>query len=189
MMLPLLSKDMEVEFTNEWWSRTVNDKKRLIAWLHKLHGTEIGGFDDYTNFIAQYEMDARTKTIFQNIAADELRHGGLIADLCDSMNQPIIEMPKSTYWAEMNENIIDLKSAAAVNYFGEALAAFRFEVIMEHPETTDDIKNLLSVVLPDEQFHRTTLNKIAGSDLIEQLQSKHDAAVARLKRKQFIDRS
>lgn len=43
------------------------------------------------------------------------------------------------------------------------------------------IKELLSKVLPDEQFHRETLKRIAGNDLLELMAEKHHRAVAELR--------
>lgn len=178
----MIDKDKEVAFTQEWWMRTTKDEQKMIAWLKKLYGTEVGGYDDYQAFLRRFTLDDRTTKIFTNIGEDELKHGGLIINLLDSRGHKIEERPPvSAYWTEMNERIHDLPTAAAVNYFGEALAAFRFEVILEMPNTPQDVKNLLDVVLPDEQFHRQTLRKIAGEDLIQQFQEYHDAAVKRLK--------
>lgn len=183
-MIHLINKDADVAFTTAWWERTIKDEAKLILWLQKLQQTEIGGYDDYMVFIRQFEPEERTRKIFSNIADDELKHSGLIVDLLEARGyRNSLDDLSSTYWATMNENIIDLKTAAAVNYFGEALAAFRFEVIAEHKETPGDIKELLSKVLPDEQFHRETLKRIAGNDLLESMAEKHHRAVAELRGK------
>lgn len=174
--------DAEVKFTSDWWTRVNKDEAKLIAWLKKLYGTEIGGHDDYFSFLSKYQVDERTEKIFTNIALDELKHGGLIEGVLKERGfQLDPNAPPSTYWTEMDAHIMDLQTAAAVNYFGEALAAFRFEVIIDHPDTPADVKEILHIILPDEQFHRTTLRKIAGEDTLEKFQEIHDAAVRRLK--------
>jgi len=176
------NKDAEVQFTSDWWVRVNQDETKLIAWLKKLYGTEIGGHDDYFSFLSKFQVDDRTEKIFTNIALDELKHGGLIENLLDARGHKLDpNPPQSSYWLEMDSHIEDLKTAAAVNYFGEALAAFRFEVIIDHPATPSDVKEILNVILPDEQFHRTTLRRIAGEDMIGKFQEIHDTAVRRLK--------
>lgn len=176
------TKDQEVLFTSDWWSRTLKDEPKLIAWLQKLQQTEIGGYDDYMEFIRRFEPEERTHRIFTNIALDEQKHSGIIIGVLHERGRSIskIQMP-STYWSSMNEHITDLQTAAAVNYFGEALAAFRFEVILDHPETPADLKEMLSIILPDEQFHRETLMRLAGNDKLEEFALHHHAAVAALK--------
>lgn len=182
-MITNFNKDAEVQFTSDWWVRVNNDETKLIAWLRKLYGTEIGGAADYHRFLRNYVVEERIARIFNNIADDELKHGGLIRAVLANRGYKLDPNPPvSEYWKEMDANIVDLQTAAAVNYFGEALAAFRFEVIIDHPATPSDVKEILHIILPDEQFHRTTLKHIAGSDTLERFQSIHDAAVARLKK-------
>lgn len=174
--------DQEVAFTTAWWQRTTADESKLIQWLKKLHTTEISGYTDYQEFIKRFDVDDRTFRIFTNIGQDELKHGGLIEGVLSDRGFGLDPAaPKSSYWEEMNTNIIDLPTAAAVNYFGEALAAFRFEVIIDLPNTPADVREILRVILPDEQFHRQTLRHLAGDDLLEELREKHDLAVKRLK--------
>jgi hypothetical protein len=177
-----LTKDEEVTFTKDWWSRTLKVEMKLINWLRKLHGTEIGGYEDYQRFKQLYKPEERTERIFTNIANDELKHGEVIVALLGSRGFVLGEgAPKSTYWHEMDSHITDLSSAAAVNYFGEALAAFRFEIMYEHKETPEDIKNMLDIILPDEQFHRETLKRLAGDEILSKFREKHNEAVAKLK--------
>lgn len=176
--------DQEVAFTQGWWHGLVRDEARLVQWLRKLHGTEIGGYYDYQNFLARFTPDERTTKIFTNIALDEQKHAGLIVNALLERGFVLgTAAEPSTYWSEMNGNITDLKTAAGVNYFGEALAAFRFEVILEHKDTPADIKEMLGIILPDEQFHRETLKRIAGDDILGALKEKHDMAVANLKKR------
>ena len=130
-MIHTKTLDEEVAFTSEWWSRTVKDEPKLIRWLQKLQQTEIGGFDDWNAYADTFKPDDRTLTILSNIADDELKHSGLIIDVLNNRgyHNSLEQMP-SIYWAEMNAHITDLQTAAAVNYFGEALAAFRFEILV-----------------------------------------------------------
>lgn len=175
-------KDVEVAFTNQWWSGVAADETKLTKWLQKLQQTEIGGYDDYMSFLSLYKVDERTTRIFTNIAEDEKKHSGLIIDLLESRGSgtSAIAMP-STYWDDMNKYVVDTKTAAAVNYFGEALAAFRFELIEAHEETPSDVRELIRKVLPDEQFHRETLKRIAGDNLLDIYSSYHFDAVEKLK--------
>lgn len=173
--------DQEVAFTSAWWSRTLKDEPKLIAWLQKLEQTEIGGYDDYMAFIAAFDPDERTHKIFTNIAEDEKKHAGIITDVLSARGFELnpVRVP-STYWMTMNSHIVDLQTAAAVNYFGEALAAFRFEVLIEHHDTPQDIKEMLSIILPDEQFHRETLKRLSG-DKLDEFVDHHHRAVSVLK--------
>ena len=182
-MIHTRNLDEEVAFTSDWWSRTVKDEAKLIKWLQKLQQTEIGGFDDWNAYADTFKPDERTLKIISNIADDELKHSCLIVNLLNErgFHNSLDKMP-SQYWDTMNTHIVDLETAAAVNYFGEALAAFRFEILVEHKETPGDIRDLLRIVLPDEQFHRQTLKRIAG-DRLDEFVDHHHRAVAMIRGK------
>jgi rubrerythrin len=179
-----LTLDEEVAFTKAWWENLIKDEARTAAWLKKLYGTELGGYDDYQGFLAKFKHEAtdRTVKILSNIADDELKHSKVIIDvLAGRGHQLDPNPPQSTYWQTMDSHIVDLTTACAANYYGEALAAFRFEVIAEHKDTPTDIREMLSIVLPDEQFHRETLKRLAGADILEQFREIHENAVIQLK--------
>ncbi|HET8687755.1 MAG TPA: hypothetical protein VFM18_13975, partial [Methanosarcina sp.] len=59
--------------------------------------------------------------------------------------------------------------------------AFRFEVIESMDETPSDIKDALRIILPDEQFHKITLEKVAGNEALEKMSIVHNAALIALK--------
>jgi rubrerythrin len=171
-----------IQFTTAWWERTLKDEAALIRWLQKLRHTEYGGFEDYTGFTQRFAADERAKNQFRYIADDELKHSLLISELLRSRGHELDMTPTpSLFWGTMNEHIVDLQSAAAVNYFGEALAAFRFEILIAHEQTPKDIKDMLGIILPDEQFHREALMRMAGEDMIAKLAPIYNATVKALK--------
>lgn len=175
----------EIDFTKAWWLRTLADRAKLYAWLQKLRHTEYGGFLDYNAFVERFKPEEKPTRQFQNIAADELKHSGLISDLLSINGQillPRSDTEPSLFWGTMNEHIVDLQSAAAVNYFGEALAAFRFEVILSCDETPTDIRNLFDQILPDEQFHREALMRMAGEEMLTKLSAVYRETTQRLKK-------
>lgn len=174
----------EIEFTQDWWKRCLKDDAKLVRWLQKLENTEIGGFHDYVTAMGTYVLDARTHRIFANIASDEFKHSNLLLQLFQDRKiepQSTNEEFVSSYWKTMNSHIVDLETYCAVNYLGESLAAFRFEVIAEMPETPSDIKYFLDKALPDEQFHRETLKRLCSEKVLVHIKAVHDDAVAALK--------
>ena len=174
--------DEEVSFTQEWWKRVNRDDTLLVAWLKKLYLTEIGGHDDYRSFLISYDTDSRTRLILENIADDEKKHSLILTDVLSARGHEIDpNAPASTYWQTMDSHIADITTACAANYYGEALAAFRFEVISDMQCTPADVKEALRIILPDEQFHRQTLKRLAGDEALGKFKQIHDDAVAALK--------
>lgn len=177
-----MTTKQEIEFTQEWWKRTTVDESKLIAWVKKLYLTEIGGYDDYQGFLSQFETTERTARILTNIAEDELKHSRILIDLLAGRNESIDpNAPKSTYWQTLDSHITDLDSACAANYYGEALAAFRFEIIAEMDCTPEDVKQALRIILPDEQFHRETLYRLASDETLDKFATIHKQAMEALK--------
>lgn len=186
VMSPVISS--EVQFTKDWWLRVLGDQAKLTAWLQKLQITEISGYHDWVNvFIPTYKdsITSRTETILLNIANDELEHSSLLSEIMKdrgiSLGSRMNSANLSAYWDTMYKEIDDLSSACAVNYYGEDLAAFRFEVIAEMPQTPGDIKEFLRIALPDEQFHRETLKRLAGEAAIEKVKVAHERASGALR--------
>lgn len=180
----IMTKD-EIEFTKSWWTRCLNDENKLSAWLQKLQNTELSGYSDYNNFAVK-NINTMSSVMMKSlnfIAEDELKHSNLIIQLMDSrgINVKPAEECRSTFWDSMNANIVSVETFCAVNYYGEALAADRFQVILGMNETPSDIKELLRIVLPDEQFHRNALKKYAGEEALEVIKVHYDLALANLK--------
>jgi ferritin-like protein len=168
----------DINFTKDWWIKCCNDPAKMAKWLQKLQNTEIGGYNDYVVALQTYSVDERTQQIFTNIGADEQKHSSILVDLMGDRGislKPASECP-SAYWDYVNAHIHDMETYCAVNYFGEALAAFRFEIIQEMNCTPNDIRNALDIILPDEQFHRTTLKRLAGDEALDTIKVAHDAA-------------
>lgn len=175
----------QIQFTTDWWTRTVKDDQKLLLWLTKLESTEFGGFLDYEHFIYDRfynQLSPKELKTYFNIGQDELKHSGILLELIENFWACTVTVSKmsqpkpSKYWEYMNRQITDVKTCSAVNYYGEALAAARFEIIMDHIDTPSDIKEALSIILPDEQFHREALFRLAGDEALGKIKVHHDLA-------------
>lgn len=157
------------EFTQAWWASVVADQSKLRKWLQKLQKTEIGGYYDHYKAIADFpNMDERTKKILINIADDEAKHSNMIVGLLAKRGWYVeLHAPESTYWNDILKHVHTIEDYCAANYYGEALAAYRFGQILQSDKTPDDIRKLIESVLPDEIFHRETLWRIAGDEALE----------------------
>lgn len=171
----------DIEFTKAWWLRTVNDNERLIPWLQKLQRTELSGYQDHIDYMAAHEVTERERLILTNIAGDELIHSQLLIGLFADRGIPVVpEGVQSSYWDDVLANIDTTAEYCAANYFGEALASYRFEIILSMEETPSDIRYVIGRALPDEIFHRETLQRLAGEEAIAKIKAVHDEAYTRL---------
>lgn len=172
----------DIEFTQRWWRRKLSDPDALYRFLLKLYHTENGGYTD--NIDAGYrwaKYDETAYNIFYQTALDEKRHAELLVPVVTARGPLLGAEPEpSFYWEEMDRYVVDLKSCAAVFHLGEKLAANRFRVMKDMPETPEDIRAFLESALPDEVHHARIFGKLAGSEAIATMQAHHDATAKRL---------
>lgn len=184
MSTPTPIFQVDPNFTRDWWKRCLADPEKLHAWLVKLRSVEVDGFIEHMAFMrnTSYMMSIREQAILTNIALDEKRHGLLLEALLFSRGACPPASPKciSTYWNEVLSEAKTPSAYYAANYFGERLAAERFEIILDIPETPSDIREVLQAVLPDEIFHRETLKRLAKPEDLALYEAKHQAALQKL---------
>lgn len=171
----------DIEFTKDWWTRTVADNDKLTKWLQKLQRTELGGYQDHIDYMSTHEVTDRERKILTNIAEDELVHSGLLVAMFEERGIAVVpEGVQSTYWDDVLTDVSSTAEYCAANYFGEALASYRFELILGMPNTPEDIRYVISRALPDEIFHRETLCRMAGEEAVAKIKVVHDAAYLKL---------
>lgn len=174
----------QIAHTNAWWGSLVQDKARLVAWLQKLHNSEIHGYTEYRGFIKRYHPDLVTQTALRAMAQDEQRHAAILDQCLSYMNEvPVHSFGQSQYWNEMQSHAYDFKTACAVKFYGEALAAQRFELLRDHPNTPDDLFHAFRWITPDEERHCQIMFLFAGPEAICQMEQHHLNAVANLVKK------
>ena len=174
----------QVDFTNAWWASLVKDQERLIAWIHKLYNSELYGCDEYSAFITRYNPEEVTRFTLRAMAQDEMRHAGYLDQVLGYWGQPQATItPRSQYWNEMQQHAIDFRTACAVKYFGEALAAERFNLLVKHPDTPDDLFHAFRWIAPDEERHCQIMFVLAGHEAIVEMEKHHKVAVANLLQK------
>lgn len=171
-----------VEQTQFWWKELLKDTDKFNQWLQKLYRTELSGYTDHMRYLSTSgAIEERTAKILTNIALDELKHSHIIKDLLSDRGCDLGNPEESQYWKIVNAGVTNLNEYCAVNHFGEQIAAFRFEVIEAMEETPSDIKESLRIILPDEQFHKITLEKIAGKESLDKMIVHHNLAVQTLR--------
>jgi len=171
----------DIEFTKQWWQRTVANEEKLILWLQKLQRTELSGYTDHIEYMANHSVTERERKILTNIAEDELKHSDLFIDLFkDRKIEVVPDGEQSGYWDDVLSKVTNMSEYCSANYFGEALASYRFEIILGMEETPSDIRYVIDRALPDEIFHRETLMRLAGEETIERFRKHHADAYFKL---------
>ena len=175
----------DVGFTVRWWDALLADEERMARWLQKLQKTEYSGYGDNLAAIDQWaEGNVAAIGILEATAKDELKHSDLLVELLHKRGLSTEEdQPESVYWSEMDKQITDLKTCAAVFHLGEQLASDRFRVIYNHEGTPDDILHFLKIALPDEEYHARSFRFLTDDATLSQIIKTHYELVERLKSK------
>lgn len=179
-----ISHTFDAKLTREWWLRCIADDTKMTLWLQKLQRTELGGYSDHVEFMKTHTITERDSKILNNIATDELKHSIVLCSMFKSRGVEVKpEGEQSTYWDEVLAGVTTVEEYYAANYYGEALASYRFEVIQSMPETPSDIKEALRIILPDEIFHRETLMRLCSEETLNKYGKIHIDAYNKLTRK------
>lgn len=174
----------QIDFTNAWWASLVKDEERLIAWIQKLYNSEMHGYDEYTGFITRYKPEQVTRTVLNAMAMDERRHAAILDQVLSYRDRYTASwLPPSQYWTEMQKHATSFKTACAVKYFGEALAAERFKLLEKHPDTPDALFHAFRWIGPDELKHCQAMFVMAGHEAIVEMEKHHLVALANLVKK------
>ncbi len=173
----------DVAFTNRWWDGLLADEERMARWLQKLQKTEYSGYADNLTAIDQWaDGNIAAETVLRATAHDELRHSDLLIEILNKRGLSTeTEPPESVYWSEMDKQIVDLKSCAAVFHLGEQLAVDRFRVLAAHEGTPDDIQGFLDAVTPDEEYHARSFRKLTDDATLARIIEHHYRIVEQLK--------
>lgn len=172
--------EFNTEYTTQWWERLLADEDAMNKWLCKLWNTEKNGYDGNLRAAAKYtEEGSDARATFNRIAQEELDHSHLLLEILKNRGiTPVAEdQPNSKYWPHVMKAVTDLQSCAAASAIGERLAALRFEVIENHPDTPEDIMGFVKQAGPDEAGHCRDFMEIAGKDAIENALARHYEAV------------
>jgi hypothetical protein len=177
------------QITLSWWEKLLNDEGLLLAWLKKLQLTEWSGYTG--NIEANLRWNPRgprynshASAFLKRTASDEQRHSNALAlILLERGEEPVTDSAatrSSFYWDEMEKHVTSLETCCAMMYFGEQIAADRFEVLLKHPRTPNDLKGFLRKALPDEAYHAKGFAALAGPEAIAEMARVHTETMTQL---------
>lgn len=180
----------DIDFTRKWWSLLLKDETRMNKWLQKLQVTELAGYYDNLEAIVKFRRDinsnARIQELLLRTATDEKNHSNMLVDILADRGVPIYsdidaDENKSLFWSELEASIVDIRTMASVYYLGEELAAFRFEIIYDNPNTPSDIRGFIEKALPDEKYHARGYLMHTSDEALASVISQYDLVVKKLK--------
>ncbi len=171
------------QLTEKWWKECLSNREKLEHWLVSLYNNEKDAEIRFRDFASTYCIPGSDEyNTFMLIADQEANHAVLVERILTDRN--IILYTKSSvggrYWRNTLPCIIDIKTAAAIGAYAEGLSLSRMRVIIKDSITPTDLKELFSVIEPEESFHAKALRKIATAYGMKAVKDCHDKGLEEL---------
>lgn len=168
----------------EWVDKILSDSNELIHWLTRQYIGERLAAERLQTLVKTIE-DTSTpeqKTILGKIAKDELTHSDWVATLLTNRG---IELPQPTYehdkyWKLALSEDFSSEEIFAAGAHAENMRLHRIRAIVADTRFDEDIREVFSKILPDEEFHAKAFAFLAGKDAIESTRSNHELGLKAL---------
>ncbi|MFA5854200.1 MAG: ferritin-like domain-containing protein [Patescibacteria group bacterium] len=169
------------EKTAAWWSLLVRFIPRFEQWLQRLYLAEKGGAERFQAIVDRWNLAGDQLATFNGIIMDELRHQDLVAGLLAARGVDLPTEPTpERYWDPVWAGVTTFEEACAAGARGEMLARNRFRVILNHPETPEDVRAIVAQILPDEERHARLLGELAGTGAMLRMRPFHQKGMRAL---------
>lgn len=157
----------------QWWETTLLNPETIVKWLLQQYQGEANASDRIQNFIFDKAPNNKQVTLLL-ISTQETRHSTWIRELLLSRDIDLSNLPPVTnrYWSAFSlpENY---QQACAIASHAEGMRLERIKVIVNHPETPEDIRAVFKLILPEEEFHYSFFTHEAGECCLAQTALEH----------------
>lgn len=164
-----------------WWEDVLSDEAKLIEWLQSQHYGEVTAADRILAFSNQFCHDEHHTRTLGVIAQQERMHAAWVRGLLTSRGvSPHTPEKAGRYWDVTLPGIKDFETGSAVASHAERMRLLRIRVIVEHPLTPLDIRDVFAKILPEEIFHERAFAKMAGEEALRDTEGAHDLGMKAL---------
>lgn len=171
--------------TAEWLSEVKASPTKLNNWLRRQYVGEVLAGDRVADLAKR--VPPEKQRVIERIANDEKQHADWVATLLQARDIPIPCMSheravfaKSTrYWVAINDRngVEELLAAGA---HAEEMRLHRIRAIVADTELDQDIRDVFSKILPDEEFHAAAFATAAGPAAVEAAAGDHQRGLEAL---------
>jgi rubrerythrin len=166
--------------TQEWLNKVISSEAELHHWLQRQYIGEVTA----ANRIHKLAVAAPYKHFktLSKIAIDELEHAKWVLDLLEARNIPIpkIETPEERYWKPILNEADSFDKTAAAGFHAEGMRLVRIRALAADPRVAEDIRDVFTRILPDEEFHEKAFGAIASEKAKNTMAHKHQEGLDRL---------
>jgi rubrerythrin len=169
----------------QWWQEVKADQTKLMAWLRKQYHGEATAAVRIRSFLDKYEKQARDPKwvmTVEEIAGQEQMHAEWVGELLRTRGEePKVNISKDEpYWEATLSGIDSWESGCAVAAHAEKMRLARIRVIVADPDTPEDIKDVFSRILPQEEFHERAFRSFTTDSALTAALENHTIGAAAL---------
>ena len=163
--------------TQQWLDKITSDKDKLNHWLERQFIGEITAAKRIRKLAD--EAPEKFKPVLNRIADDEALHAFWVGELlvARSIQIPLIEHPEDRYWKPILSELDTFEKTAAAGHHAEGMRLVRIRALAESDKVDEDIREVFSRILPDEEFHEKAFGAMTDKQSMEVMRDKHEAGL------------
>lgn len=149
----------------QWWNETKASSELTKEWLKNQYHGEVTAAARISEF-ASMVNDVKLKKTLEIIAKQEEAHAAWVRELliARGIEADILDK-ESRYWSKTlpdDYKSLSTERLAAIGAHAEGMRLERIKVIANDTAAPEDIRNVFTKILPDEEFHERAFSAIAG---------------------------
>ena len=166
--------------TQQWLDKVLASNEKLHHWLQRQYIGEVTASQRIQK-LAHAAPRRHAKTLYK-IASDELSHAMWVLQLLEARKIPVprIETPEERYWKPVLDAADDFDKTAAAGFHAEGMRLVRIRALANDSRVDQDIRDVFTRILPDEEFHERAFGAIASEQAKTAMAGKHAEGLARL---------
>lgn len=160
--------------TEQWLDGILADKDKMNHWLERQY---IGEITAATRIRKLSEAaPEKFRLVIKSIANDEARHASWIGGLLypRGIAIPVIKNAEERYWKPILSELDTFEKTAAAGYHAEGMRLIRIRALANDKRVDQDIRDVFSKILPDEEFHEKAFGAMTSEDAIELTRNLHE---------------
>jgi hypothetical protein len=153
--------------SQQWWDKVKQDQPKLLDWLKsQYHGEKTAAIRIRGEF-SKFDLKQSQLALIEKIAKEEELHADWVGELLASRGlTPELLNKKERYWEKTMVNMDTLEDVAAIAHHAENMRLERIQVIVDDPETPEDIREVFAKILPMEVNHEKWFAALSNEEAI-----------------------
>ena len=164
--------------TQEWISEVKSNPEKMRNWLIRQYVGEALAAERIKSLVDCTDSP-RFKTVLERIASDERKHTEWVGDLLKvrGINIPEPTYEGTRYWQPILDNLHTFAEIAGAGHHAETMRLIRIRALADDMDFDEDIRNVFSKILPDEEFHAKAFAALSNEEAIEKTRTLHNAGL------------